>query len=877
MMTRLLVPIALAVMLVATSLAAVVAVPATSANAMAASAASGRDSISVSASISNRTFAVGEQSVFTITVQGISDCEAPQPPSVRDLQIRYVGPSTQTYWSNGVVTTSISFRYTVSASKPGTYTIPSIGLRVGGASYKTEPIEIEVTATASSGLSQGSGTQDSLRLVLEPEKTTVYPGEEFRLRATLYIDGVRVTEVTYPKLDTPGLLIGGFDRPTQGRKELDGRLVQTIEFETVASSAVAGALTLGPATMECEISVPSRSVRTPFDEFFGNFSSFDSFFGGSFLGYDTSVVTVASNLPNLTVKPFPVDGKPPSFSGAVGNFVVTASANPTTVKAGDPINLRIEVTGKGNLRSVECPSIRDTTGLKTYEPTLQSSSESKKVFEQVVIVKDPAVTEIPPLELAYFDPETESYAIAASAPIPLTVSPGSNTQASSSQSAATLPITKQSHPTETAGESVGLLYIKRTPGELAVWGDPLNPSVVPLSCAAVASLLLISALGITAYQRDAEGRDRTKQRTKTYQAALATLVRLESVVLTGDTSAIASEARKAMMSCLGQRDGAAGEQWSDAEKALSQLDILCYSPTPPGVDETRKALALCKHAVEGLMMRNGSAPKPTAPPTGALLLLGVALGVTLIAFASGQVMATTIAEDTPLDYFYRGNTHYDRGEYSQAVDLYEQALAQGQASGNLLFNLGNAQAKLGMLPQALVSYMRAAEFIPRDQDLRHNTEVVMSALGLSDTDDRGALGRLTSTLTQSEWVHAAMVAYSLLCVLITWRLVSRRRGRTMPPTVLIVVTGLLFIIAGSGALYRRFLYLSDSRVVVTAQEALVRYEPDAAAAVRYKAAAGQILRMAGEPASDYLVVEDSKGQLGWIDASEVIPVRSGAN
>lgn len=559
----------------------------------------------------------------------------------------------------------------MSASKPGTYTIPSIGLRVGGASYRTEPIEVEVTATASSGSPQESAAQDSLRLVLEPEKSTVYPGEEFRLRVTLYIDGARVTEVTYPKLEAPGLLVHGFDRPTQGRTELDGRVVQTIEFETIASSAVAGTLTLGPATMECEVTTPSRSSRNPFDQFFSDFSNFDSFFGGSFFGSDTSVVTVASNSPDLTVKPFPEHGRPRSFSGAVGSFEVTASATPTAVKVGDPINLRIEVTGQGNLRSVESPLIRDTTGLKTYEPTLQSSSESTRVFEQVVIVKDPGVTEIPPVELAYFNPQSESYAIAASAPIPITVSAGSSSLPSPSQPIAATPTAGQSGPTEATGGSVGLLYIKRSPGDLVVWDDPLGSSIVPLSCAAVASLMLLSVLGMTAYQRNAEGRDRVKQRTKTCQTALTTLARLESEVLSGDTSAIVNEARQAVMSCLGQKDGITEAQRSDAEKALRQLDILCYSPTPPGVDETTEALALCRQSVEGLLGRNGAASKSAAPPTGVLLLLGFALGFAVVALASSQAMATSIADDTAFGYFYRGNAHYERGEYSQAIELYE--------------------------------------------------------------------------------------------------------------------------------------------------------------------------------------------------------------
>ena len=49
------------------------------------------------------------------------------------------------------------------------------------------------------------------------------------------------------------------------------------------------------------------------------------------------------------MKPLPVErSRPPDFSGAVGQFKFTAEGNPNRVKIGDPVTMKMKVTGSGN-------------------------------------------------------------------------------------------------------------------------------------------------------------------------------------------------------------------------------------------------------------------------------------------------------------------------------------------------------------------------------------------------------------------------------------------------------------------------------------------------------------------------------------------------
>jgi tetratricopeptide (TPR) repeat protein len=865
-----------------------------------AAAASPND-ISVSVSISKRTLTTGETAVLSVTVEGTADCDAPEIPSVKDLDIRYSGPSSQVYIADGKVRQSISFRFIVRPSKTGTYTIPSIRVRVGDQTYSTDSIEIEVLSAAQAQAGPDSQTGpdglplNSLRLAVQPEKTTVYPGEEIRIRVILYIDGVRLTEVTYPRLEGRGFLCGEFSQPVQSRRDLEGRTYQTLEFEAVISPVSAGRLSLGPVSMDCEVSLPAQSSRSLFDEFFaGDFSSFSSFFDSPILGTQRKRVTVTSDPVDLVAKPFPDEGRPASFKGAVGDFTVSASATPTTVKAGDPISLRIEVSGRGNMRSVNPPVIQESEGMKTYEPTVLSSTASQKVFEQVIVVRDPEISAIPPVELAYFHPSTEQYRIDGSPPIPIVVT--GPAQAESLSSEAQLQRRGGPAASESPQSEDGLLYIKRAPGTLVPLDGLSRPSLAATLAAAAGSLALAAALSWSFLQGRIEMRNSGRRQARLHRDAQKAISRLLSEVTSANAYEVIEEARKVVISCLGParqatirgaadalskataaaREATGSASLPSADDILQHLDRLRYSPTTPTADEIREVLSLCNQAIERLSAE-GEKSSHRRTPSPSILMLTV---FTALALSWGQVCIAS-ADEVALECFYRGNAHYQSGQYDLAIASYEEAIERGSVSGNLLYNLGNAYAKTGRYGEAILSYVRASELIPRDRDLLHNMEAVSSILGLADLRVSGGplaegpgsdvLARIARTFTQSEWIFAAAVAYSVLSLMIVLRV--QARGRARPPLLAILVIGCLFVVATSGALYRRSLFLGDPRAVVIAEEAPVRFEPDPSAPVRYRVSAGHILSTVDESNPGYLMVQNSAGQTGWIERLAVSPVK----
>jgi hypothetical protein len=172
------------------------------------------------------------------------------------------------------------------------------------------------------------------------------------------------------------------------------------------------------------LSAVRKRMRSLFDDpFFGGADPFDDFFGRLV----EKELKLATDPVKITVAEAPQDGRPDGFSGAVGRFTASASTTATEVEAGEPVTVEIQVEGEGNFDRVGAPVLTSSPGWRTYPPSSEfvpGDSIGKagvKIFKQVVVPEAPGATEVPPFELAYFDPEAESYQVARTGPIPIKV------------------------------------------------------------------------------------------------------------------------------------------------------------------------------------------------------------------------------------------------------------------------------------------------------------------------------------------------------------------------------------------------------------------------------------------------------------------------
>jgi hypothetical protein len=138
-------------------------------------------------------------------------------------------------------------------------------------------------------------------------------------------------------------------------------------------------------------------------------------------------ITLASSAYKLQVLPLPTEGQPENFSGAVGDFQVSSDISPASVAVGEPLTLRLHISGAGNFDRVDATMFDHLDRWKTYPakssftPSDAVGNEGEKVFEQPLIAAQPGEQSIPGLEFSYFNPNTRRYERAQSPPINVTI------------------------------------------------------------------------------------------------------------------------------------------------------------------------------------------------------------------------------------------------------------------------------------------------------------------------------------------------------------------------------------------------------------------------------------------------------------------------
>jgi hypothetical protein len=145
-------------------------------------------------------------------------------------------------------------------------------------------------------------------------------------------------------------------------------------------------------------------------------------------------VSVAAQPTGIEVLPLPEEGRPASFAGAVGTFSMAATAKPTEVAAGDPITVTLAITdeaGTANMESLQPPPLAGDAELARdfrvpNEAISGVVSGRTKRFTLTLRPLRAGIASIPALEFSSFDPKARRYGAVRSAPIPITVVPGSS-------------------------------------------------------------------------------------------------------------------------------------------------------------------------------------------------------------------------------------------------------------------------------------------------------------------------------------------------------------------------------------------------------------------------------------------------------------------
>jgi hypothetical protein len=195
-------------------------------------------------------------------------------------------------------------------------------------------------------------------------------------------------------------------------ENVDGVNYYTHEiFRTVATANKAGKITISP--IELVPIIRKQSSARPR-------SIFEQFFGGA--SYEDIPVSVKSRPQVIEVLPLPEEGKPAGFNGAVGNFSMKMEVSRTTLKANEAFNVKLAISGRGNLKLLNPPTLSLPESFETYDPRISEGAGSK-TFDYLVIPRQEGDYKLDDISFSYFNLDTRKYVTLSAGDVSIKVMP----------------------------------------------------------------------------------------------------------------------------------------------------------------------------------------------------------------------------------------------------------------------------------------------------------------------------------------------------------------------------------------------------------------------------------------------------------------------
>jgi len=342
---------------------------------------------------------------FTVNKQGADNFE---PPSFTNFRV-VGGPSSSVNqsWVNGKSSYSQSYIYIVEPTKVGEFLIGSARIEYKDKFVRTKPVKITVTKEVEIPKDPNNPqyiAQQNIHLVAEVSKTSPYVGEGIYVVYKLYVsENISVND--WRVTDSPQY--NGFwnqDIEVKGLEVRKGKYNGEDYRYLILKKAVlipqrAGKLLIEPMRMDFSVGIPTGN-----GDFFGNMITKN-------ISYSTQ-----SAIRNLRVKELPKLGKPLDFSGAVGQFEFKVAANKNVLKANDAAQIKVEVSGRGNLKLFEIPKITTPPELEVYTPehkeqvaTSLNGLRGSISDLYTVVPQFKGKYKIPSVSFSYFNPKDEKY------------------------------------------------------------------------------------------------------------------------------------------------------------------------------------------------------------------------------------------------------------------------------------------------------------------------------------------------------------------------------------------------------------------------------------------------------------------------------------
>ena len=367
----------------------------------------------------------GEECIYRVTLNALLDSVAwPTNIVAPGLQVRPTASGQMLQMSPTSMEPRTTFNHRLRADKTGAFVIPEFTVQVYGKPVKVPSIKLEVSREAP------PTAVSSQMLYLDFAQTNVWVGQSLRARILLPAGpGGAVQGLTQVQVTGQGFIVD----PSAVRQS-----VQVVPHPGGRQSS--------PSFIYETALTPIRAGRI---KLFAQGFAASSRFGNGFVvtgptGFPGGVPLfnlLESDPIHLTVKPLPLQGELPGFTGAIGFFLMdppTLSSGQT--KVGEPIKISVTIRGRDSQARLVAPLpplsrdwqifpvTAESATPRPYNPAFiispdQYSPLGSAKFEYTLVPMNDETDATPVIPFCAFNPETGAYYDLSIPAMPVRVAP----------------------------------------------------------------------------------------------------------------------------------------------------------------------------------------------------------------------------------------------------------------------------------------------------------------------------------------------------------------------------------------------------------------------------------------------------------------------
>ena len=217
---------------------------------------------------------------------------------------------------------------------------------------------------------------------------------------------------------------------------------------------------------------------------------------------------------------------------------------------------------------------------------------------------------------------------------------------------------------------------------------------------------------------------------------------------------------------------------------------------------------------------------------------------------------------------------YVKGDYKDAIEIYESLAANNGESADVYYNLGNAYYKSENIAKAVLNYERALLLNPDDEDIRFNLE-----LARSKTVDKVApeykfflmewLEGIINLLSISAWSILAVVSFVVMLLTLLLFLFGKSVSTKKTGFIIALFSLFITIFANLSALHRYHYLTERNNAVIMEPSVTAKSTPSNSGTELFVIHEGRKVKISDDSMREWTEIELEDGNKGWIPSSSL--------